>query len=89
VTNLQQQAKLARLLVEQQKGACCLRMLARKLGSAIKARVTLIAADGKVLGDSDVRDDQVDRTGKPPATTGGTAGPCQRGRLPPSVIRTR
>lgn len=33
--------------------------IATQLGSAIKARVTLIAPDGRVLGDSDVRGDQV------------------------------
>ena len=57
-SNLLQQAKLARLLIEQQSGGTP-QMIARKLGSALKARVTLIAPDGKVLGDSDVRDDQV------------------------------
>lgn len=58
-SNLLQQAQLARLLADQQTGATP-QALARKLGSALKARVTLIAPDGQVLGDSDVRDDQVD-----------------------------
>ncbi len=57
-SNLQQQAQLARLLAEQQR-ALPPQALAHKLGAAIKARVTLIAADGRVVGDSDVRDDQV------------------------------
>lgn len=57
-SNLQQQAQLGRMLVEQQRGVPP-QALAKKLGVAIKARVTLIAADGRVVGDSDVRDDQV------------------------------
>jgi two-component system phosphate regulon sensor histidine kinase PhoR len=57
-SNLQQQAQLVRLLVEEQH-AVSTQSLAHKLGTTIKARVTLIAADGKVTGDSDVRDDQV------------------------------
>ena len=57
-SNLQQQAQLARLMAEQQQ-TLPPQQVARKLGAAIKARVTLIAGDGKVLGDSDVRDDQV------------------------------
>lgn len=56
--NLLQQARLARLLLENSNGRTPQRM-AEQLGSAIKARVTLIAADGQVLGDSDVRSDQV------------------------------
>ncbi|SJZ65579.1 PAS/PAC sensor signal transduction histidine kinase [Trichlorobacter thiogenes] len=56
--NLQQQAKLAKLLVEQQKELPP-QKLAHKLGAAIKSRVTLIAADGRVLGESDLRDDQL------------------------------
>jgi len=57
-SNLQQQAQLARLLAEQQGGKAP-QVLAKNLGTTIKARVTLIANDGKVLGDSDVRDDQI------------------------------
>lgn len=57
-TNLQQQAKLAKLLAEYQKEQLP-QVLAHRLGTDIKARVTLIAADGKVTGDSDVRQDQV------------------------------
>lgn len=57
-SNLQQQAQLAKLLAEQQKTQPS-QKLAHTLGAAIKSRVTLIAADGKVVGDSDVRDDQV------------------------------
>ncbi len=57
-SNLQQQAQLAKLLAEQQKAQSPQKM-AHTLGAAIKSRVTLIAADGRVVGDSDVRDDQV------------------------------
>jgi two-component system, OmpR family, phosphate regulon sensor histidine kinase PhoR len=56
--NLQQQAQLAKILVEQQRTTLP-QQLAHKLGTGMKARVTLIAADGRVVGDSDVRDDQV------------------------------
>ncbi|MCE1225336.1 MAG: phosphate regulon sensor histidine kinase PhoR [Geobacteraceae bacterium] len=56
--NLLHQAQLAKQLVEQQH-TLKPQQLAHKLGSGIKARVTLIAADGRVVGDSDVRDDQV------------------------------
>lgn len=57
-SNLQQQAQLGRMLAEQHR-AVPPQILAKKLGVAIKARVTLIALDGRVVGDSDVRDDQV------------------------------
>jgi two-component system phosphate regulon sensor histidine kinase PhoR len=56
--NLLHQAQLAKQLVEQQH-AVVPQALAHKLGTGMKARVTLIAADGRVVGDSDVRDDQV------------------------------
>ena len=56
--NLLHQAQLAKQLIEQQR-TLKPQQLAHKLGSGIKARVTLIAADGRVVGDSDVRDDQV------------------------------
>jgi len=56
--NLLHQAQLAKQLVEQQH-TLKPQQLAHKLGAGIKARVTLIAADGRVVGDSDVRDDQV------------------------------
>ncbi len=56
--NLEEQAKLTCLLAEQW-GNTSSQALAKKLGASIKARVTLIAADGKVTGDSDVRDDQL------------------------------
>lgn len=56
--NLLQQARLARLLLENSNGRSPQR-IAEQLGSAIKARVTLIAPNGQVLGDSDVRSDQV------------------------------
>lgn len=57
-SSLQQQARLAKVLSEQQKQLMP-QALAQKLGADIKARVTLIAADGRVVGDSDVRQDQV------------------------------
>lgn len=56
--NLLHQAQLAKQLVEQQH-TLKPQQLAHKLGAGIKARVTLIALDGRVVGDSDVRDDQV------------------------------
>lgn len=56
--NLLQQARLARLLLENTHGQPPQRM-AEQLGRAITARVTLIAPDGRVLADSDVRGDQV------------------------------
>ncbi len=56
--NLEQQAKLTCLLAEQW-GYSSAQALAKKLGASIKARVTLIATDGKVIGDSDVRDEQL------------------------------
>lgn len=56
--NLLQQARLARLLLDNDSTRP-LQRIAEQLGSAIKARVTLIAPDGRVLADSDVRSDQV------------------------------
>jgi len=61
-SNLQQQAQLTRLLVEQGREQQP-QKLAHSLGKAIKARVTLIDAEGKVLGESDVRDDQLEAIG--------------------------
>jgi two-component system, OmpR family, phosphate regulon sensor histidine kinase PhoR len=57
-SSLQQQAQLAKVLSEHQKQLSP-QALAQKLGADIKARVTLIAADGRVAGDSDVRQDQI------------------------------
>ena len=57
-SSLQQQAQLAKVLSDHQKQLTP-QALAQKLGADIKARVTLIAADGRVAGDSDVRQDQI------------------------------
>ncbi len=53
-TNLDSQTELARLLVISNKGLQPPQQLAETVGTAIKARVTLIAPDGMVIGDSDV-----------------------------------
>lgn len=52
--NLANQAQLARLLVISNKGAQPPQQLAEIVGAAVKARVTLVAPDGTVIGDSDV-----------------------------------
>lgn len=52
--NLTSQIQLARLLVMSDKRGTPPQPLAELIGSAIKARVTLIAPDGTVIGDSDV-----------------------------------
>jgi two-component system phosphate regulon sensor histidine kinase PhoR len=52
--NLASQTQLARLLVMSDKKATPAQLLATSIGTTIKARVTLIAQDGTVLGDSDV-----------------------------------
>lgn len=52
--NLANQAQLARLLVISTKGTQPPQQLAETIGTAIKARVTLVAPDGTVTGDSDV-----------------------------------
>ncbi|HIJ87624.1 MAG TPA: HAMP domain-containing protein [Desulfuromonadales bacterium] len=52
--NLASQTQLARLLVMSTKTAISPRQLAASIGTAIKARVTIIAPDGTVTGDSDV-----------------------------------
>jgi len=56
--SLLSQARLAAMLTEKQSESSP-RTLAKKLGSEIRARVTLIAADGRVLGDSGVSDEQL------------------------------
>ena len=53
-TNLASQTQLARLLVISNKGLQPPQQLAETVGTAIKARVTLVAPDGTVIGDSDV-----------------------------------
>ncbi len=52
--NLDSQVQLARLLVMSDKRFTPPQPLAKTIGSAIKARVTIIAPDGTVVGDSDV-----------------------------------
>jgi two-component system phosphate regulon sensor histidine kinase PhoR len=52
--NLASQTQLARLLVTSDKNGTSPRQMAASIGTTIKARVTLIAPDGTVLGDSDV-----------------------------------
>lgn len=56
--SLLNQARLAAMLAEQQSESSP-QVLAQKLGAEIKSRVTLIAADGRVLGDSGVSDEQL------------------------------
>jgi two-component system phosphate regulon sensor histidine kinase PhoR len=52
--NLASQTQLARLLVMGDKQVTSPQKLAESMGTVIKARVTLIAPDGTVVGDSDV-----------------------------------
>ncbi|MDU0460366.1 MAG: ATP-binding protein [Geobacteraceae bacterium] len=52
--NLANQAQLARLLVLSNRGGQPPQQLAETVGTVIKSRVTLIATDGTVIGDSDV-----------------------------------
>ena len=52
--NLANQAQLARLLVISNNGVQPPQQLAETVGTVIKARVTLIAPNGTVIGDSDV-----------------------------------
>lgn len=52
--NLASQTQLARLLVMSDKKAASPQQLAESIGTVIKARVTLIAPNGTVIGDSDV-----------------------------------
>jgi len=52
--NLASQAQLARLLVTSDKQVTSPQQLAESIGTVIKARVTLIAPNGTVIGDSDV-----------------------------------
>jgi len=57
--SLLHQAALARLVLTASGNGQAPQRTAEQLGSATKARVTLIAPDGRVLADSDVRSDQV------------------------------
>ncbi len=52
--NLASQTQLARLLVMNDKRVTAPQQLAGSIGTVIKARVTLIALNGTVIGDSDV-----------------------------------
>jgi len=52
--NLANQTQLARLLVVSNKGQQPPQQLAEKVGTVIRSRVTLVAPDGTVTGDSDV-----------------------------------
>jgi two-component system phosphate regulon sensor histidine kinase PhoR len=52
--NLASQTQLARLLVTSDKKVTSPQQLAESIGTVIKARVTLIAPNGTVIGDSDV-----------------------------------
>ena len=52
--NLANQTQLARMLVMSNKQAATPQQLAESIGTVIKARVTLIAPNGTVIGDSDV-----------------------------------
>jgi len=52
--NLASQTQLARLLVMSDKRVTPPQQLAESIGTVIKARVTLIAPNGTVIGDSDV-----------------------------------
>ena len=56
--SLMNQAALVDLLVEKEGQLS--QPLAVKIGSSVKARVTLIAADGRVIGDSDISREHVD-----------------------------
>jgi two-component system phosphate regulon sensor histidine kinase PhoR len=52
--NLASQTQLARLLVMKDRRDTAPQQLAQSIGTVIKARVTLIAPNGTVIGDSDV-----------------------------------
>lgn len=52
--NLASQTQLARLLVMSDRHVTSPQLLAESIGTVIKARVTLIAPNGTVIGDSDV-----------------------------------
>lgn len=55
--NLLHQARLAAMLAQQQKDTTP-QELAKMLAAGIMARVTLIASNGRLLGDSDLKDEQ-------------------------------
>jgi two-component system phosphate regulon sensor histidine kinase PhoR len=57
--NLASQTQLARLLVMSDKQATSPQRLAKSIGTVIRARVTLIAPNGTVHGDSDVEQTRV------------------------------
>jgi len=58
--NLFSQAELMKLLIEKEGKSLSPQLLVRKSGAAVKARVTLIVSDGRVIGDSDVSESRVD-----------------------------
>lgn len=53
--NLESMATLVKLVIERDGQSLPVQKLAEKIGSSINARATLIAADGRVVGDSDIR----------------------------------
>jgi two-component system phosphate regulon sensor histidine kinase PhoR len=53
------EARLARLLLQQSGDSYPLHRLSREAGAGIKARVTVIAPDGRVVGDSEVEESQL------------------------------
>lgn len=57
--NLANEVQLARLLVARDKHVTPPQQLAESIGTVIKARVTLIAPNGTVIGDSDVGSSQL------------------------------
>ncbi len=59
--NLANQAQLARLLVMRDKQVTPPQKLAESIGTVIKARVTLIAPDGTVIGDSSVGSERLEQ----------------------------
>jgi len=52
--NLISQTRLAKLLAEHENRGTTPQIIAEKIGSAVKARVTLIDPQGKVIADSDI-----------------------------------
>lgn len=59
-SHLLNEAQLARLSYDHLSISQTPQKIAEQLGSISRSRVTLIARDGRVLGDSDVRNDRID-----------------------------
>ena len=59
--NLANQTQLARMLVMNDTRIALPQQLAKSIGTLIKARVTLIAPDGTVVGDSDVDPERLEQ----------------------------